>query len=342
VADAASTQRTAVPQGAKQTLSPRPSRWLVSPQVSAASLEQQQTSGMTTPTFATPKLAPLSHAVSALSTLRVCGLWLPAEVVDATFQGLTFWVFSTGEHGYMQPPIKMSVQMGYGLRAPPEAVYIAFLSNQVPLFRRNHPRMDVAVFCPLLPHHGFACYNADGKLLGVLALRFSMKDDADVLHGEFTLVTHVREACHGSQLCSRALYASFLTGSVGDEKAMLGEKAGNRTHATTTDKWSNMAKHTGQEAELVMPQLLHSRSFTQTGMDSRTLWRTPSEAQTLTFTSACHLVGEFTPNDKEDFASHKESAPVLPACWVGFDAASGCLLFTDVGQAAWVPYSIGD
>ncbi|KAL7703463.1 hypothetical protein N2W54_008193 [Lotmaria passim] len=309
-------------QNSRRKLSPRSSKRPTSPQTPTTSSTCQTPSGVATPTWATPKLTPLSHAVSALGTLRICGLWLPASVIDAAFQALTFWVFCTGEHGDMQPPIKMPPRMGYALRTPPGAVYVAFLSNQLPLFRRNHPYLDMAVFSPMLPHHGFACYDAEGTLLGVLALRCSVKDDADALRGEFVVDTHVRDACHGSQVSSRAVYASYLAGSVGDEKTMLQERPGS-------------------EAKQVH-HLRHAPSLSQGGMDSRTLWNTPSEAQTLTFTSARHLVGEFTPHEKEDFAPYKEPTVILPACWVGFDSASGSLLFSDVSQGAWVPYSIGD
>ncbi|KPA80884.1 hypothetical protein ABB37_04293 [Leptomonas pyrrhocoris] len=312
----AEAPRAAAPQG---TADVAPTN--LSSQASAPNSALQLPSGFATPTFAAQKLPPLSHAACNLGGLHVCAQWLPVDAVDAAFQALTFWVLSTGEHGYMHAPVKMSVPMGYALRAPPGAVYVSFLSNEVPLFRRNHPGMDVAIFSPLLPHHGFACYNAERQLLGVLALRCSTKEDADVTRGEFEVTTHVREPCVGSQVSSRAIYASYLSGSVGDEKAMLREKPG--------------------EAE-PMNHLRRSLSFSQAGLDSRAQNNTPCDAQTLTFTSARHLIGEFTPHEEDDFSLRKESTALLPACWMGFDGGSGCLLFSDVGQFAWVPYGIGE
>ncbi|KPI88029.1 hypothetical protein ABL78_2905 [Leptomonas seymouri] len=309
-------------QNSKRKLSPRPLKRLASPRVSTPNSPLQPLGVFATPTLATPKRVPLSHAVSALSMLRVFGRWLPMDSVDAAFQALTFWVFSTGEYGHMPAPSRMSSQMVYALRAPPGAVYLSFMSSEIPLFYRNHSQTTLVDSSLLLPHHGFACYNAAGNLLGVLALRCSMKDDANVIRGEFVIDTYAKDPCHGSQISSRHIYASYLAGSVGDEKAKHCDAAG--------------------EAGMPMSHQCYSQSITLAGQDSRISFSTPPDAQTLTFTSARHLIGEFTPHRSETLTLHNDSTPTLPACWMGFDGSSNSLLFSDVGQSAWVPYGIGD
>lgn len=282
---------------------------------------------------ATPMLPPIVDALSAgLGELHVCGLWLPSEAVDAAFGSLTFCILSTGEHGYMHPPVKTSARVAHAIRAPPGTEFLAFLSNQVPLFHRNHPRLERAGVSLMLPHHGFTCYAADGTLLGVLGLRCSTKGDPDVMAGEFELVMRTSAAFRGSSAASWTVYASHLSESVGVEAHV------RRAAASAVNARRDCEDEDGRASTLrLVPSLLRRAS------GSRNLFANSPEQQTLTFTSARHLVGEFTPDESGDVLRSRkgEGEAVLPACWISFDGVSTALLFADAPQSVWVPYRIG-
>ncbi|CAC9499161.1 conserved hypothetical protein [Leishmania infantum JPCM5] len=286
-----------------------------------------------TASSATSMLPPIVDALPAgLGELHVCGLWLPSEAVDAAFRSLTFCILSTGEHGYMHPPVKMSARVAHAIRAPPGAEFLAFLSNQVPLFRRNHPRLERAGVSLMLPHHGFTCYAAGGTLLGVLGLRCSTKGGPDVMAGEFELMMRTSAAFRGSSAASWTVYASHLSESVGVE-AHVRRAAANavkaRNDCEDEDRRASTLRH--------VPSLLRRAS------GSRNMFANTPENQTLTFTSARHLVGEFTPDESGDVLRSREGEgeAALPACWISFDGVSTALLFADAPQSVWVPYRIG-
>ncbi|CBZ28173.1 conserved hypothetical protein [Leishmania mexicana MHOM/GT/2001/U1103] len=286
-----------------------------------------------TSSWITPKLPPIVDALPAgLGELHVCGLWLPSETVEAVFRSLTFCILSTGEHGYMQPPVKTSARVAHAIRAPPGAEFLAFLSNQVPLFHRNHPRLERTGVSLMLPHHGFTCYAADGTLLGVLGLRCSTKGDPDVMAGEFELMMCTSAAFHGSSVASWTVYTSHLAESVGVEAHM-------RQAAVSPVKTRN--DYDGEDGQA--GTLRHVSSLLRPASGSRNMWSNTPENQTLTFTGAHHLVGEFTPDKNGDTLRSRrgEGEAVLPACWMSFDGVSTALLFADAQQSVWVPYRIG-
>ncbi|KAG5475307.1 hypothetical protein LSCM1_03420 [Leishmania martiniquensis] len=283
----------------------------------------------TVPT-ATPKLPPILATLSAgLGGMRVCGMWLPSETIDAAFRALTFCVFSTGEHGYMHPPVKISARVAHTIRAPPGVAYLAFLSNQSPLFHRNHPQMDAAIRSLRLPHHGFTCYTSDGTLVGVLALRCSTKEDPGPMRGEFEIMTRVSTAFQGSSVASRTVYASYLAKHVGVEKdrgraASAGCEAGN---------------HSGNEDGQASP-LRHVSSLPHRGWGSRKALANTPVNYTPDHPSPPHLVGDCTPK-KDENASPQTREEAIPAVWMGFDGLSAALLFGDAEQSVWVSYRIG-
>ncbi|GET89724.1 hypothetical protein, conserved [Leishmania tarentolae] len=290
-------------------------------------------SAVATPPATTPTLPWTVGAVPAgLGDLHVCGLWLPSETVDAAFRSLTFCILSTGEHGYMHPPVKMSARVAHVIAAPPGAEFLSFLSNQVPLLHRNHPHLQKAGLSMMLPHHGFTCYSADGTLLGVLGLRCSTKGDPDVMAGEFEIMMRSRQAIFGSSVASWTMYASHLSESVGVEAHM-------RRAAVNGVKARN--GHSGESRKA--STLRHVCSLLRRASWSQNMSTNTPENETLTFTSACHLVGDFTPEENDALlqSPKREGEASLRACWMSFDGVSTALLFANSAQSVWVPYRIG-
>ncbi|KAG5499225.1 hypothetical protein JIQ42_04038 [Leishmania sp. Namibia] len=280
---------------------------------------------------ATPKLPPIVGTLPAgLGEMRIGGLWLPSEAVDAAFRALTFCVFSTGEHGYMHPPVKISARVAHAIRALPGAAYLAFLSNQLPLFRRNHPRMEAATCSLMLPHHGFTCYASDGTLLGVLALRCSRNGCPDVMSDEFELMTRVSTAFHGSSVASRTVYASYLSKDVG----------AHMDKARAASGACEVRNRDGEEDGQASP-LRHVSSLPHRGWGTRKLLANARGNQARTFSGAFRHVNDCTSNENDDASPSQTREDVLPACWVGFDGLSAALLFADAAQSVWVPYRIG-
>ncbi|KAK7201778.1 hypothetical protein NESM_000244000 [Novymonas esmeraldas] len=291
--------------------------------------------GYATSPVATPRLPAIADAAPAgLDAMHIFGLWLPGAAVDATFRALTFCVVSTGEHGSMHPPVKLSPRVASAMRAPPGAAFVSFLSNELPLFHRNHPHLDVAIVSLLLPHHGFACYSADGTAVGLLSLRCSTKRDVDVGGGEFELDTHITSARRSTSVLLRSVYASYLTQCVADpvhvRQAAVRVQSAGRGDATDEKAPPGPLRH----ASSLPHRVSAGRS---------SVWANTPENQTLTLTSARHLDGDFTPHGNDDFAPMRAIDPpeVLPACWMGFDGATTALLFADAEQSFWVPYCIG-
>ncbi|KAG5501426.1 hypothetical protein JKF63_03239 [Porcisia hertigi] len=280
----------------------------------------------------TPRLPPVGGALPrALGEIHVCGLWLSGTGVDAVFRALTFCVLSTGEHGYIHPPVKISAQTARAIRAPQGAAFVAFLSNQVPLLRRNHPQLNTPQLPLILPHHGFACYAGDGTLVGILALRCSTTAARGARGDEFELMLHVTPARHGSSVSPRVIYASYLAGGLEQ-----------RAHTTQAAIDRGKARGEHDEKRQTSP-LCHVSSSLHPFSGSCNVSCDIAENETLTLTSACDLVRNFTPNDNGQGLSWQtgNSAPVLPACWMGFDGAVLALLFTDAEQSEWVPYHLG-
>lgn len=295
---------------------------IVTPQGSLGRIGRATSRSLLGSTRTSPQLPPLIlNESAALSTLNLYGTWLHPGNIDATFEALTFCISSTGEHGFLQPPIPVTNAVHHILKAPLGASYIAFMSNQIPLFQRNHPQMNSTALSRLLPHHGFACYTSDGTLLAVLSLRIAGKALPKVTLDEFKLNTRVLPAIKNTTDSARLYYASYLPQSLGDVKYILSQQH--------------------RASELPANPLNHN-PFGLPGAPNMNggVVKTP-EGQTLTFSSARHLVGEFTPVESSagDFY---DAADVLPACWVGFSAEEMALVFTDIEQTCWVPYSIKD
>ncbi|CAJ1028933.1 hypothetical protein Q4I30_005016 [Leishmania utingensis] len=309
--------------------SPRPLKLRTVAYCGTGEVSIQETSSATT-----PKLPPISGAQSAgLRDMHVNGVWLPSETVDATFRALTFCVLATGEHGYMHPPVKISTGVAHAIRALPGAAFLSFLSNQVPLLHHNHPQLDAVALSLMLPHHGFTCYAADGTLLGVLALRCSTKTDPDATAGEFELVTHASATCRGKSDALRTIYASYVAGNVGAE-----------AHRRRVSVSASKARNDDGTADGEASPLRHMSYVPHRASGNRNRWANTPENQTLSFTSARPLVGDFTPSENGDISLSLTQGTdmALPACWMDFDEASTALLFADAEQSMWVPYRIGE
>nr|CCC94744.1 conserved hypothetical protein [Trypanosoma congolense IL3000] len=238
--------------------------------------------------------------------LRVFGRWYPAQQVDAAFQSLTFCVLSTGEHGTLSPPVKLSLGVRAALHAPDSAVYTAFAANIVPLIRRNHPKSPAGLSHMLsdtrsiIPHHALVFYDVEEQTVGLLALRFALTSSPDITAGEMLLPVKFLPQVEATPAFNAQLNAAYFTGNAIFKSSTTGH------------------------GEL----LRHSMSLQRPG--SEELQSTLSKK--LTFSPARFVVNE----DSQPKQTCGDD-DALPFCWVGFETESRMLMIADVDRLSWYP-----
>ncbi|KAH9593046.1 hypothetical protein LSM04_006390 [Trypanosoma melophagium] len=295
----------------------------VSPPISKLS-ERRTATGMAVPTLDTfdmmisPQRKVQKSRLSPSKTpLRIFGRWYQSRCVDAPYQSLTFYIPETGEHGRLSHPVRVPDAMRYATHTPSNAVSMAFCGNDVPLLRRNHPHCTMllppADGSSIIPHHALVFYDEKHIVLGLLAFRFATTSYPNLSRGELLLPFRLHSPLPASLSLVSQLNAVYFTGNAEFEDSTRAGRCRlmDREKTTISTRTSG-----GAVAELL-------RNSSTAGV---------VESPCLSI-SAAVLTSYGDPRPK---CTHDDD-DALPACWLGFDAASQRLMLADVQREVWHP-----
>lgn len=252
-----------------------------------------------------------NYGAQAKLSLHVFGRWYSPRWVEAAFESLTFCVPETGEHGRLSAPVKLTAAVRRATQAPPKAVHVAFCSSDVPLVRRNHQHCAMALppaeIKDIIPHHAFVFYDHCREVVGLLALRFAATGQMKPAFGEIFLDCKMMPPVSAAATFAGQINAAYFSGNV---RCAPTSSSGNAASRNSDKPLSPLQTDENVDGSVVSVDACQELTL--------------SGAELMSFAAPCPRVKR----DREG---------VLSACWVGFDTATGMMMFSDMRRETWHP-----